>query len=502
MSHLFIYKKLVTFSLFLVLTPGLTAQGILNTGGTYILTKGAVSIIVNDGGLTNNGNLQFNTDASIIVHTDFNNTATAQLRNNGNFYIKRNITNNESAMNACTGTLFVNGTSIQTLTGTQTFKTFNFVSNNTAGVLLNNNLSVAGTHTFISGMITTSATPNYMIYEAGSSHLGCSDTRHVNGWVKKLGSTNFSFPVGNATYSRPIALINLTATAEFDVLHTVAVTPDRYSLYNPLVYVDSGEHWTINKISGAAAQVAMNWDNSKVPFPNLMISDIRAASFDGIFWRSIGGSASGSALTTGNVTSNSISAFNTNFTIGSISYVLPLQIISFTAGRMNDYTKLNWTIGNELNVDRYELQRSDDGINFYTVHTHRPFNRNGTEFYSYDDSKTLKGTAYYRLKINSLGTQVNYSHIVNVSVNDNSKTFYVITNPFDANIDLYADAAVKGIYNYTIAGTGGQVMQSGILDIKNAGIYSIHLKSVFATGAYILVVQNETNRLQKTIFKK
>jgi hypothetical protein len=453
-------------------------------------------------GFTNTGNLQIYAGASITGFSNFTNSSAAVLINNGSLYLKGNISNDQSSMSAGAGTLYLNGITTQTISGTQVFKTYNLINNNAAGIILNNNLSVSGVHTFTAGMITTSATPNYMIYEAGSSHLGSNDASHVNGWVKKTGNTNFSFPVGNAAYSRSVALINLTASGEFNVRHNGSITPNRYSLFNPLVYVDSAEFWTINKISGAAAQVAMNWDNSKVPFPNLMIADIRVTSYDGIFWRSIGGSASGSALTTGNVTSNSVSAFNTNFTFGSISYVLPLQIISFTAGRMNDYTKLNWTIGNELNVDRYELQRSDEGINFYTIYSHGAFNRNGTEFYSYDDSKILKGIAYYRLKINNLSTQIKYSHIVTVSVNENGKAFYVITNPVDAYIDLYADAAVKGMYNYTITSTDGQVMQSGILDIKNAGIYSIHLKSVFAAGAYILVVQNETNRLQKTIFKK
>jgi hypothetical protein len=453
-------------------------------------------------GLTNTGNLQIYAGASITGFSDFTNSSAGVLINNGSLYLRGDITNDQSSMSTGAGTLYLNGSAAQTINGSQDFKTYNLITNNAAGLILNNDLCVSGVHTFTAGMITTSATPNYMIYQAGSSHTGCSDARHVNGWIKKIGSTNFTFPVGNAAYLRSVALINLTASGEFNVRHNGSVTPNRYSLFNPLVYVDSAEYWTINKISGAAAQVAMNWDNSKIPFPNLMISDIRAAWYDGTFWRSIGGSASGSALTTGNVTSNSVSAFNTNFTFGSVSYVLPLQIISFTAGRMNDYTRLNWTIGNEMNVDRYELQRSDNGINFYTIYTHGPFNRYGTEFYSYDDRKILKGTAFYRLKVINLAAQINYSHIAAVSVSDNSKVFYVITNPVDANIDLYADATVKGIYNYSITGTGGQVMQSGILDIKYAGIYSIHLKSVFAAGAYILLIQNETNRLQKTIYKK
>ncbi len=451
----------------------------------------------NTGVLFSTGNID-----TLYINGDFTNTSSATLNNNGRLYIKQNIINDQASMTAGSGILYLNGTAAQTLSGTQIFKTFDLVSNNSAGIILNNNLSVSGAHTYTAGMITTSATPNYLVYEAGSSYTGSGDSRHVNGWVKKLGNTNFTFPVGTAIYERSVALINLTATGEFDVKHNNTITPDRYSLFNPLVYVDSAEHWVINKISGAAAQVAMNWDHSKVPFPNLMISDIRAAFYDGTFWRSIGGSATGNALTTGNVTSNSVTAFNTYFTFGSVSYVLPLQIISFTAGRMHDVTKLNWTIINEINVNNYELQRSDDGINFYTLDIQNPYNRNGTEFYSYTDSKILKGSAYYRLKVNSLGTQVRYSNIITVSAGNSGKEFYVITNPVDDDIDIYADADVKGIYNYTIANTAGQVMQSGKLEIKNTGIYPIPLKPMFTTGTYILVVQNEFNRLQKTIIKK
>ena len=451
---------------------------------------------------TNNGNLQIHTGASVNSIGNFTNNASGSFVNNGNFYVAANVTNDQPSLAAGTGTLYLNGSTAQAINGTQVFKTFDLTTNNAAGITLNNNLSVSGTHTYTAGMITTSATPNYMVYEAGSSYTGSIDSRHVNGWVKKIGSTNFTFPVGSATYERPVALINLTASGEFNVKHNASVTPNRYSLFNPLVYVDSAEHWTINKISGAAAQVAMNWDNSKIAFPNLMVSDIRVANYDGTFWSSIGGAATGNAATTGNVTSNSVSAFNRNFTFGSVSYVLPIKIISFTAGRMNDYTKLNWTIGSELNVASYELQRSDDGISFYTIHVHQPYNRNGTEFYSYDDRKLLNGTAFYRLKVNNLSNQINYSHIVTVSVNTNAKAFYVITNPVTTSIDLYAGAVIKGFYNYTIVNTAGQLVQAGTLDIKNAGIYSIYFKSTIVAGAYVLFVQNGTNRLQKMIIKK
>lgn len=432
----------------------------------------------------------------------FTNASGSALTNNGVIQLSNNLINHQSTMTVGTGTLLLNGSSVQVIGGTQKFRTYNLVTNNALGITLNNNLSVSGLHTYTSGMITTSSTPNYLIYESGSSYSGSGDSRHVNGWVKKIGSTNFTFPVGNAFYERSISLTNLSASGEFDVKHNGSVTPNYNSLFNPLVQIDTSEYWTINRISGSSAQLGMNWDNNKIAFPFWLLSDVRATYYDGTFWRGIGGSASGSVLTTGSLTSNSTNSFNTNFTFGSISFVLPLKLISFTAGRMSDYTRLNWTIGNELNVSGYELERSDDGISFYTINVQGGINRNGTEFYSYADRKVLKGTAFYRLKINMLTGQQSYSHVVTVSSADKDKAFYVVTNPVDFRIDIYAGESLKGQYSYTLSGTGGQVMQSGFLEIKNGGIYSIYLKQAYARGAYILVVQNGTNRLQKTIIKQ
>lgn len=466
----------------------------------FLLAAANLSAQVN---VQNNGIVYISSATdTFFVAASFTNGLGAAFTNNGSVYVKQDISNAQLSMTAGTGTLYLNGSGAQAISGSQVFKTFNLVTNNTAGITLNNNLSVSGLHTYTNGMISTSATPNYMIYEAGSSYTGTSDSRHVYGWVKKYGNTDFIFPVGNLNYLRTVALTNLTATSEFNIRHNGSPTPNRISLYNPLVYVDTAEYWTINKVSGSAARIAMNWDNSKVPFPNLMVSDVRAAYYDGIFWRSIGGAATGSALTTGNVTSNSVSAFNSNFTFGCISYTLPVSITSFTAQRNNGLTRLSWAVSNETNVVNYELQRSDDGVNFYSVYTQLPYNTNSNSLYSYDDNRTLKGTAFYRLKVNEAGGRISYSAIVTISANNSGRLLYVMTNPVDARIDLYADAAVKGIYNYTITNTSGQVMQAGLVDIKNTGIYSIPVKPAISSGAYILLMQNGTNRLQKTIVRK
>jgi hypothetical protein len=453
----------------------------------------------------NNGIAYISNSSDILfINGSLTNASGAALTNNGNLYVKQNITNNQASMATGTGTLNLNGTGTQTIGGTQTFKTFNLVTNNSTGFTINTNLSISGTHTYTAGIITTSATPNYIIYEAGSAYTGDNDSKHVNGWVKKLGSTDFVFPVGNGTYERTIALTNLTASSEFNAKHYDGPTPNPGNLASPFVLIDEDEYWGINKISGSSANVVMNWDNAKIPVPQVLITDLRAAYYNGSnLWASIGGSATGNITTTGSITSNSVSAFNSNFTFGSTAWLLPISILNFTGNRNGTYNKLNWTIGNELNVLHYELQRSNDAVNFTTINIQLAKNNNGTELYTYDDVAAMQNKVYYRLRSIDNTGEIKYSGIIMIALSPGlSKEFYVIKNPVADKIDIYAGDIYKGTYTYSIANSAGQIVQSGKLNITNPGIQTIALRSRLSTGIYMLVVRNAENVLQKIILKE
>jgi hypothetical protein len=275
------------------------------------------------------------------------------------------------------------------------------------------------------------------------------------------------------------------------------------NLFAPIVLVDTNEYWTINKIAGGSANVAMNWDNSKIPVPQVLITGIRAGYYNGSFWINIGGTGTGAVATIGGVTSNSVSAFNNNFTIASTSFVLPLDIISFTGNRAGTYNRLNWTIANETNVLHYELQRSNDAVNFVTINSQPAKNSNGTELYTYDDVAAMQSKTYYRLKCVDNNGQIKYSAIVIiVPAQDSRSNFYVIQNPVTEKIDLFVSDQLKGKYNYTISSNNGQLVQTGEININAQGVYTINLKPGLSKGMYVLVLRNNQNVLQKTILKE
>ena len=439
--------------------------------------------------MQNTGILYSSSSSDILyINGSFTNTSTAALTNAGSLYVLQNLTNNQASMATGTGTLFLSGTGAQIVAGTQMFRTYNLNTNNGAGITLNNDLSVNGAHTYTAGIITTSVTPNYLIYQAGSSYSGDGDSRHVNGWVKKFGATAFTFPVGNATIERTIGITGLSATSEFNASYS-APTPNSTQLQYPLVSLDKAEYWILNKISGGSAAVAMNWDNSKVAFPNWVLSDIVVAGYNGSLWIDQGGSASGNPATTGSITSNSISSFNL-FTFGSHSYVVPLTLSSFTANRTGDYVHLEWKTANEYNVDHFSLERSIDGVNFYSIAEVAGRNSGETETYSFNDVTPVSSIVYYRLRSTDIDSKTKLSRVVTVRYNSTNDDLIQAVNPVHDLITLHTGLQVKGRFDYRITTASGQLVQQGNLVINGGCQYQFPLSPILRTGTCILTLSN------------
>jgi len=439
---------------------------------------------------TNSGNLQIHSGASISGFGNFTNTSSGALVNNGDFYLKIDITNDQSLMAVGTGTLYLNGTGAQAINGTQTFKTYNLNTNNSAGITLNNNLSVSGVHTFAAGLVTTSATPNYLVYEAGSSYSGDNDSRHINGWVKKIGNTNFTFPVGDATYERTAAITNLSATSEFDCKYYTP-TQNVFNLFSPLVQVHANEYWQINEISGGNVRVILNWDNSKVAMDNVAINNIRVAYYSAGYWRDGGGSASGNINTTGTITSYSGgSSFSLPFTLGFTDQVLPLKMLSFTGERRSGISFLHWTTENEQGIDRYEIQRSYDGVTYVAIGSVSAHKANSQQQYDFEDHLAIHGIAYYRLKNIDNDGKFSYSKVVVVSEREIQSSSFVIINPVRNAITVFNKTGKEGVFDYRLLNSAGQQVLNGRVNMAVNGGAVIPIPGT-AAGIYLLELSKE-----------
>ncbi len=436
--------------------------------------------------MNNTGNLQIHTGASVTGFGDFTNASAGTFINNGTFYVKGTLSNSQSSMSAGIGTLYLNGSSAQSVAGSQIFKTYNLVTDNSAGITLNNDLSVSSTHTFTSGLINSSATPNYLVYESGSSYSGSSDSKHVNGWVKKIGSTDFTFPVGDATFERTTAISNLSAASEINC-HYYTPTQNIYNLLPPVVLVKPNEYWQINKISGGSAIITLNWDHSKVPMDNLLLADILVAHYTGGNWTDAGGitTATGDVTTTGSVTSNAVNTFSP-FTIGSVSFILPLQFLSFTGDRRAGTTFLQWVTENEQRVDYFEIQRSFNASAFVSIGNTAGRNSGKKELYNFEDHSAFQGIAYYRLRSVDLDGKSKLSRIVAVYEQSYLSNNIRVLNPAKGEIIIRSKIDDSEPSNFVLYNAAGKTILKGTIQLMAGADNVIRLPFKPAVGIYML----------------
>ncbi len=452
---------------------------------------------------TNTGNLQIHNGGSISGFGNFTNSAAAVFTDNGSVYIKGDLTNGQASMSAGTGTIYLNGTSAQSVSGTQTFKTNNLVTNNATGITLNVNLSVSGVHTFSAGNIASSATPNYMVYETGSSTTGSNDSRHITGWAKKIGNADFIFPVGDATYQRTISISNLTALAEINC-HYYVTTQNIFNLTSPIVRVRASEYWQLDKISGGNMKVTLNWDHSKVAMDDIAMDDILVGRYSGTSWTDAGGAttATGVVTLTGSVTSNSIASLGP-FTFGYKTFPVPLKLISFTAKRERGTSYLHWITENEQNVDHFDVERSYDAVNFSNIGKTNARNRSTQEHYFFEDHAQLKGNAWYRIRNVDVDGKFFYSKILMVSETDFFQKTFLIVSPARNSISVYNKSGDEGIFNYRLLNPVGQVIIQGNIDVTNNGKVELLLPPQISAGIYYLEIKNSRIRfIQKVLIEK
>ena len=439
----------------------------------------------------------------VFVNGSFANTATATFSNKGHLYITGDLNNSQIFEAPASGNLYLAGFATQTVGGTQPFETYNLVTNNPDGFTLNADLSVWGTHTFMKGIVTTSSTPSYLIFNPGSSHIGAGDNSHVNGWVKKIGSDNFVFPVGNGVFMRSAAIESLSGVLEINARYS-APNGTSDNVQTPLELVDSEEFWTIDRETAAgSARIHLNWDDSKVAFPQYDLSEIRVAHYAGAGWTNTGGSATGNVNSTGNIVSNVVNDFG-NFTFGSTSFVLPLRFVSITARRKSQCNLVEWTTAAATNTDHFEIERSTDGIDFKPIGSTVSYNSVSAVNYSFYDFELFEGTVWYRIRCIDKDKKFTLSPAVSVIAHQQlSRSMYILNNPALGAIHLYAPEPFTGDSKYHLIGASGQLVQTGTFHVRSPGNVFINLKSEVPPGVYFLHIKNGKEQFrEKVIIRK
>ncbi len=161
---------------------------------------------------------------------------------------------------------------------------------------------------------------------------------------------------------------------------------------------------------------------------------------------------------------------------------LPVTLLNFTAKAEGSKALLNWQTATEINNDRFEIERSADGINFIKIgQVAGAGNSNSLLSYQYYDDQPMKGNNFYRLKQVDKDDKHDYSVTKKV---DFKTSFYwqVLNNPTKGSPIIVKTSELNSVIS--IFDGSGKKMKDIVVANNTANIPVDRLPA----GVYIIVM--------------
>ena len=164
---------------------------------------------------------------------------------------------------------------------------------------------------------------------------------------------------------------------------------------------------------------------------------------------------------------------------------LPVKLLYFNVKAEGSKAHLSWRTATEQNSDRFDIERSFDGLNFEKIGWVKAAGNSTSHIdYTYYDLNPKKGINYYRLKEVDIDNSAQLSEIKTAQFGD-AMIFALYNNPTNG-----ADLVIKTNQlpaSLSIFDASGKKLKEIIL---NAGTYSLPVHEL-AAGTYLAVLSKD-----------
>lgn len=459
---------------------------------------------------------------TVLGSTNIQNTAALSdvlNPNNNTLNIKGNWTDYAATgFTDGTGQVIFNGTVAQSITGAESF--YKLEINNSNGVSINNNIIVSSELKLTNGVVTTGANEVQVTSNSTSSISGYSSSSWVYGNLRRtVASTgNYDFPVGDPT-NYQLASVNLnsqtgmnsilaffntviTGTAPsypttsingdgiYGILNSGfwTLTPDSYSAVNYDITLNQKGY---SNFSGNANQLGV----IKRPNSGSLWSGTNLANSNGHHDNSTQTIASGTAT----AKRTGVTSFS-DFAEGFGGNPLPVTLSSFSLNvKENKIIELNWKTESEINSDYFDVERSEDGINFNTIGkvtghgtTDQPHN------YELIDNNPVCANSYYRLHQFDIDSKEHFSSILSAHISCNQISIY--PSPVSDQITISNSEYNSGETKIIIKSIDGKLV------FENTFKFDADKKmidvSFLSGGLYFIQISNDKTNFTSGFVKK
>ncbi len=166
---------------------------------------------------------------------------------------------------------------------------------------------------------------------------------------------------------------------------------------------------------------------------------------------------------------------------------IPVELASFSANYKNNFVILNWITYSEINNLGFEIEKSNDNINFNKIGF---VDGKGTttekSFYSFIDNN-VSLTSYYRLKIIDFDGSFEYSTSVKIDINlpQDYELSQNYPNPFNPTTMIGYKIPEISFVELEIFDILGNRISKPVSEIKLAGNYQVEFNaSLFSSSIY------------------
>ncbi len=325
----------------------------------------------------------------------------------------------------------------------------NLTLNNSANITLSSSTKISGTINFNAGRLSTSAgslvtvtsSTQYNKYPTSYSQTA-EEASFIDGPAKfeSISTTYQIIPIGKGNHFAPIGITPFNNTLKTYNAEYFSTTPTDYlNIIGGLDHISKLEYWDIGCSAtnnpDMDAKITLYWSlNSTVGHNGddaNALPDLRIAHYintgTGTKWQ-IDGAGSLGFNTTGNISYGKISA-NDNathfspFTLASSTYrnLLPIELLKFTAVASNNEVQLKWQTTNEVDMDYFTIEHSQDGQNFTSVKNKSALNKTVINDYTIIDGNPFQGLSFYRLAMVGKNGKKDYSAVEKVWLGDKGK---------------------------------------------------------------------------------
>jgi hypothetical protein len=509
------------------------ASGIqLNAGNNLSTTAGNTTTIFKRGTTSNAwqggnvfGNLIVNNESTGILRIGdnatgdlFSGNATFRRNNTGELSINRtNIADYRGnitivgavAIGSNGGTMRISGGSNRALNASAGLSIPRLTMNTTGAPILTVEIPVTITTalTLNSGIIFNDE--NLLTINSGVTVTGGSNASHVDGRLRKIGNTAFTYPFGNDGFYAPLTTSALGgATTQHFTGRYFHTNPElagysRASKEATLGEINECEYWEFDRTNSAVTPtITLSWSSDRT-CPIVDFNEFIVTKWNGTQWIDLEAAGLTGNDNSGSVRNNlPVPGFSPPiFTLAQSFRILPVELLSFGAVALeNQQVRVTWSTASEENNAYFTVERSLDGKTWSAIGIVPGVgNSNQIESYEFMDEKPIFGRQFYRITQTDFDGKSQTFRVVGVTLTAAAlevNSYKVYPNPSSGQVKVFSENANLEQAEITIINQQGQEMMS--FEDVNGRLFEVDL-SHLPKGLYLIRIKNNHQLVSKKL---